>query len=255
MRDLGCVMQCSRQFGCCVVEVLCCVYWFVFYPGHLTHNVLFLLGFSLILLLVLQVWSGFLLSSYFVPDSWRAFESILNNSLDVSCVYPTFVVFLHIHQNGSMYFIFVMLVHQFRAVIYGSARRNYLLWLSGFSLLNVSLVVCFLGYVLPFGQMSYWAAIVIVNVISIIPYVGANALNYIFCDESLVIARFFIWHWMSALVILCLVVVHVLILHSSCSLDPLFSYLFFVIVSSSYYYCLFFPQLFMKDISIAQQLL
>jgi quinol-cytochrome oxidoreductase complex cytochrome b subunit len=149
---------------------------FSHYPGWLTHNLMFTLGFSLLLVLGFQVCSGILLSSYFVPNSWHAFESIINNSLDVSCNYPTFVIFLHIHQNGSSYLCLLIYVHVLKAVLYGSARRNYLLWLSGFSLLTFTLLVCFLGYVLPFGQMSYWAAIVIVSVVSVIPYVGANAL-------------------------------------------------------------------------------
>jgi len=140
-------------------------------------------------------------------------------------------------------------VHLLRSISYYSYNRSIYLWFSGYILFMISVLEAFLGYILPFGQMSYWAAVVIMNILSVLPIFGYMVTQLLFCDITVILNRILTGHFVIGGVILIIVIVHIGILHSICSLNPIFSCNFIQSVSSSSWYnLLFYPYIILKDI-------
>lgn len=182
---------------------------------------------------------------YYNANYSLAFLSISYIMIDVNCG----SLFRLVHMNGASFFMLFLYFHLLRSLCYNSYYRATYLWLSGLFLLLLSILESFLGYILPFGQMSYWAAIVIMNILSVIPLIGENITQFIWCSSSLILNRIFSAHFIIAFLIVLFVITHISILHSISSSNPLFSTLFQNSTSqeSSSYFISFWPLLAMKD--------
>lgn len=168
-------------------------------------------GFMLGVCIVIQVLRGFLLSLYYNDAVRGAFYSVIYIILEVENGYE--IRFLH--SRGASLLFFLIYIHVGRGIWY---KSYYLLevWETGSIILLLLIIVSFLGYVLPWGQMSFWAATVITNLIYVIPYVGGSVLEWVwggFRVGAPTLSRFFILHYIFPFVILVIRLVHLLFLH------------------------------------------
>jgi len=168
-------------------------------------------GFMLGICIVIQVFRGFLLSLYYNDSVSYAFYSVMYLMLEVENGYE--IRFLH--SRGARLLFFLIFIHIGRGIWY---KSYYMLevWETGSVIVLLLIIVSFLGYVLPWGQMSFWAATVITNLIYVIPYVGGSVLEWVwggFRVGAPTLSRFFILHYIFPFVILVLRLVHLLFLH------------------------------------------
>nr|ACA62667.1 cytochrome b [Calisoga longitarsis] len=170
------------------------------------------------LYLVVQIVTGLFLSLHFSGEVLVSFSSVIHIMRDVNSGWFIRVV----HSNGaSMFFLFLYL-HVGRGIYYGSYVFMKV-WMSGVSILLLSMATAFLGYVLPWGQMSFWAATVITNLLSAIPYVGVTLVEWVwggFAVSNPTLIRFFSFHFILPFVILVVVVGHLVFLHETGSSNP-----------------------------------
>nr|YP_009072500.1 cytochrome b [Oxyopes sertatus]AIP86904.1 cytochrome b [Oxyopes sertatus] len=169
--------------------------------------------------LMVQILSGLFLSFHFSGDVNLSFFSIIHMMRDVNYGW----LLRAIHANGASMFFLLMYIHIGRGLYYGSYRFEKV-WLSGVSILLLSMATAFLGYVLPWGQMSFWAATVITNLLSAIPYVGVLLVEWIWGGFSVgnpTLTRFFAFHFILPFVILFFVILHLFFLHEKGSSNPL----------------------------------
>ncbi|MBK7472877.1 MAG: cytochrome b N-terminal domain-containing protein [Betaproteobacteria bacterium] len=171
--------------------------------------------------LVIQIVSGIFLTMNYKPDATKAFESVEYIMRDVSWGW----LVRYIHSTGASAFFVVVYLHMYRGLIYGSYRKpRELIWLFGVLIYLVLMGEAFMGYLLPWGQMSYWGAQVIINLFAAIPFIGPDLSvwirgDYVISDVTL--NRFFAFHVIALpLVLLGLVVAHLLALHEVGSSNP-----------------------------------
>jgi len=198
------------------------------YRKHLTEyyapknfNFWYFFGSLALLVLVMQIVSGIFLTMNYKPDSALAFGSVEYIMRDV----PGGWIIRYIHSTGASAFFVVVYLHMFRAMLYGSHREpRELIWIFGVLIYLCLMAEAFMGYLLPWGQMSYWGAQVIVNLFGTIPFVGPDLAlwirgDYVISDATL--NRFFAFHVIAVpLVLLGLVVFHLLALHDVGSNNP-----------------------------------
>ena len=191
------------------------------YYAPKNFNFWYFFGSLAILVLVLQIVTGIFLTMHYKPDSARAFESVEYIMRDV----PWGWLVRYMHSTGASAFFIVVYLHMFRGLIYGSYRKpRELIWIFGCLIFLVLMAEAFFGYLLPWGQMSYWGAQVIVNLFSAIPIIGPELSvwirgDYVVGDATL--NRFFAFHVIAIpLVLLGLVVAHILALHEVGSNNP-----------------------------------
>lgn len=168
-------------------------------------------GFMLGICMVIQVVRGFLLSLYYNDSVALAFHSVMYLILEVENGYE--IRFLH--SRGARLLFFLIYIHIGRGLWY---KSYYMIevWETGSVIVLLLIMVSFLGYVLPWGQMSFWAATVITNLIYVVPYVGGRMLEWVWGGFSVgapTLSRFFILHYIFPFVILVLRLVHLLFLH------------------------------------------
>nr|MDW7664549.1 cytochrome bc complex cytochrome b subunit [Nitrosomonadaceae bacterium] len=173
------------------------------------------------LVLVNQLLTGIFLTMNYKPDVNMAFASVEYIMRDVNFGW----LIRYMHSTGASMFFVVIYLHMFRGMMYGSYRKpRELLWLIGMGLFLVLMMLAFTGYILPWGQMSYWGAQVIVSMIGAIPLIGQPLSNMLLGDFMLsdaALNRFFAYHVVTLPVLLVtLVVVHVLALHEVGSNNP-----------------------------------
>jgi len=171
--------------------------------------------------LVMQIVTGIFLAMTYKADATKAFESIEYMMRDVSGGW--FIRYMH--STGASAFFIVVYLHMFRGLMYGSYRKpRELLWIIGCLIYLALMAEAFFGYLLPWGQMSYWGAQVIVNLFSTVPYVGEALGTWIRGDYTIsdvTLNRFFAFHVAAVpLVILILVAVHLMALHEVGSNNP-----------------------------------
>jgi quinol-cytochrome oxidoreductase complex cytochrome b subunit len=190
------------------------------YPAPITLNYNYNFGVFALLVLALQIITGIFLVMFYSTNASLAFLSVEHLMRDVP--YGWFLRYLH--ANGASFFFIVVYAHLFRGLYYGSyfyPRR--LLWCSGVIILLLMIITAFLGYVLPWGQMSYWAATVITNLASTIPFFGQKIVNWLwsgFSVDNPTLNKFFSLHYILPFVILALVLLHVALLHNAGSSNP-----------------------------------
>ena len=196
--------------------------------NHLTEyyapknfNFWYFFGALALLTLVLQLITGLLLTMHYKPDAELAFGSVEYIMRDVSFGW----LIRYMHSTGASLFFVVIYLHMFKALIYGSYKNpRELLWLFGVAIFLCLMGEAFFGYLLPWGQMSYWGAQVIVNLFSAIPFVGPDLSewlrgDYLVSDATL--NRFFAFHVIALPLALCgLVFLHLVALHEVGSNNP-----------------------------------
>nr|AEI52264.1 cytochrome b [Presbytis melalophos mitrata] len=168
--------------------------------------------------LILQVITGLFLAMHYSPDTSSAFSSIAHIIRDVNYGW----IIRYLHANGASMFFICLFLHVGRGLYYGS----FLLletWNIGIALLLMVMATAFMGYVLPWGQMSFWGATVITNLLSATPYIGTNLVQWIWGGYSIdnpTLTRFFTLHFTLPFIIAALTMLHLLFLHETGSNNP-----------------------------------
>nr|AHV83619.1 cytochrome b [Lepus peguensis]CDJ79749.1 cytochrome b [Lepus peguensis] len=170
------------------------------------------------LCLMIQILTGLFLAMHYTSDTATAFSSVTHICRDVN--YGWLIRYLH--ANGASMFFICLYMHGGRGIYYGS--YTYLeTWNIGIILLFAVMATAFMGYVLPWGQMSFWGATVITNLLSAIPYIGTTLVEWIwggFSVDKATLTRFFAFHFILPFIIAALVMIHLLFLHETGSNNP-----------------------------------
>lgn len=196
--------------------------------AHLTEyyaprnfNFWYYFGSLAMLVLVIQIFSGLFLSFHYKPDTTLAFASVEYIMRDV----PGGWFIRYMHSTGASFFFIVVYLHMFRGLIYGSYKgKRELLWLIGMAIYLALMATAFMGYLLPWGQMSFWGAQVIINLFNTLPVIGPDLSTWIRGDFVLgdaTLNRFFGLHFfLPALILPALVFLHIVALHAVGSNNP-----------------------------------
>nr|AAS82816.1 cytochrome b [Microtus savii] len=170
------------------------------------------------LCLAIQILTGLFLAMHYTSDTATAFSSVAHICRDVNYGW----LIRYMHANGASMFFICLFLHVGRGVYYGSYNMIET-WNMGIILLFAVMATAFMGYVLPWGQMSFWGATVITNLLSAIPYIGTTLVEWIwggFSVDKATLTRFFAFHFILPFVITALVLVHLLFLHETGSNNP-----------------------------------
>nr|AAU87439.1 cytochrome b [Xenocalamus transvaalensis] len=176
-------------------------------------------GSMLLSCLMLQIATGFFLAIHYTANINLAFSSIIHITRDVPCGW----IMQNLHAIGASMFFICMYIHIARGLYYGS-YLNKEVWLSGTMLLITLMATAFFGYVLPWGQMSFWAATVITNLLTAIPYLGTTLTTWLWGGFSInnpTLTRFFALHFILPFIIISLSSIHIILLHNEGSSNPL----------------------------------
>nr|ABN15072.1 cytochrome b [Fukomys sp. PAVD-2007]ABN15073.1 cytochrome b [Fukomys sp. PAVD-2007] len=168
--------------------------------------------------LILQIVTGLFLAMHYTADITTAFSSVAHICRDVNYGW----LIRYTHANGASMFFICLYVHVGRGIYYGSYMFTET-WNMGIILLFSVMATAFMGYVLPWGQMSFWGATVITNLLSAIPYIGTSLVEWIwggFSVDKATLTRFFAFHFILPFIITALTVVHLLFLHETGSNNP-----------------------------------
>jgi ubiquinol-cytochrome c reductase cytochrome b subunit len=191
------------------------------YYAPKNFNFWYFFGSLAILVLALQIITGIFLVMHYKPDAEKAFQSVEYIMREV----PWGWLVRYLHSTGASMFFVVVYLHMFRGLIYGSYRKpRELVWIFGCAIFLCLMAEAFMGYLLPWGQMSYWGAQVIVNLFAAIPLVGPDLSlwirgDYVVGDATL--NRFFSFHVIAVpLVLIGLVAAHIVALHEVGSNNP-----------------------------------
>jgi len=209
-------------------------------PSNLSY--LWNFGSLLALCLIIQIVTGVTLGMHYTPNVFEAFDSVEHIMRDVNNGW----LIRYLHSNTASAFFFLVYLHIGRGLYYGSYKApRTLTWIIGTILLIVMIATAFLGYVLPYGQMSLWGATVITNLMSAIPWIGKDIVEFIwggFSVNNATLNRFFALHFVLPFVIAALALMHLIALHdSSGSGNPLG-------VSGNYDRLPFAPYFIFKDL-------
>jgi ubiquinol-cytochrome c reductase cytochrome b subunit len=191
------------------------------YYAPKNFNFLYVFGSLALLVLVIQIVTGIFLVMHYKPDASVAFASVEYIMRDV----PWGWLVRYMHSTGASAFFIVVYIHMLRGLLYGSYRKpRELVWLFGVGIFLCLMAEAFFGYLLPWGQMSFWGAQVIVNLFGAIPFIGPDLSlwirgDYVVSDATL--NRFFAFHVIAIpLVLIGLVVAHIVALHEVGSSNP-----------------------------------
>ena len=198
------------------------------WQDHLSHyyaprnfNFFYFFGSLALLVLVNQILTGIWLTMSFTPSAEEAFASVEYIMRDVEYGW----ILRYLHSTGASAFFIVVYLHMFRGLLYGSYQKpRELVWIFGMLIYLALMAEAFMGYLLPWGQMSYWGAQVIISLFGAIPLIGADLTQWIRGDylvSGITLNRFFALHVIALpIVILGLVVLHILALHEVGSNNP-----------------------------------
>jgi quinol-cytochrome oxidoreductase complex cytochrome b subunit len=173
------------------------------------------------IVLVIMIGTGVFLAMHYTAHVDHAFESVERIMRDVNYGW----LMRYLHSNGATMFFIVVYIHLFRGLYYGSYKPpRELLWIIGVFILLAMMATAFMGYVLPWGQMSFWGATVITNLFSAIPLVGQSIVTWLwggFTVDNATLNRFYSLHYLLPFVIFALVFLHLVALHTTKSNNPL----------------------------------
>nr|UYI30954.1 cytochrome b [Ceratosoma sp. HG0001] len=189
-------------------------------PSPMSFSIWWNGGSILGLLLGLQILTGLFLSMHYTADMTNTFASVIHIMRDV----PAGWLFRNLHANGASLFFVFLYLHIGRGLYYQSYITQPHSWMVGVTIFLVSMGTAFLGYVLPWGQMSFWGATVITNLVSAIPYLGTSIVEWIWGGFSVgqsTLNRFFSLHFILPFLIMALSGLHILFLHEKGSTNPL----------------------------------
>lgn len=195
------------------------------FPTPRNLNVWYSFGGILTFFLAVQIVTGIVLAMHYVPNSDLAFDSVEDIMRDVNYGW----LLRYMHANGASFFFIAVYFHIFRGLYYGSYKApREILWILGVLIFVVMIATAFLGYVLPWGQMSFWAATVITNLFSsldqLIPHLGTAIVTWLwggFGVSNATLNRFFSLHYLLPFVIAGLVALHIWALHVPGNNNPL----------------------------------
>nr|AIG93789.1 cytochrome b [Monodelphis scalops]AIG93790.1 cytochrome b [Monodelphis scalops] len=168
--------------------------------------------------LIIQILTGLFLAMHYTSDTLTAFSSVAHICRDVNYGW----LIRNLHANGASMFFMCLFLHVGRGIYYGSYLFKET-WNIGVILLLTVMATAFVGYVLPWGQMSFWGATVITNLLSAIPYIGTTLVEWIwggFSVDKATLTRFFAFHFILPFIIMALAIVHLLFLHETGSSNP-----------------------------------
>lgn len=171
------------------------------------------------LCLIIQIITGIFLAIHYTSDTLLAFNSVNHICRDVNNGW----LLRTLHANGASFFFFCIYFHIGRGIYYGSSKYLYT-WIVGVLLLFLTIGTAFIGYVLPWGQISFWGATVITNLLSAVPYIGIDLVQWLwggFAVDNATLTRFFSFHFVFPFIIIALTIIHLLFLHQTGSNNPL----------------------------------
>nr|QWQ55688.1 cytochrome b [Gryllodes sigillatus]UBU97879.1 cytochrome b [Gryllodes sp.] len=171
------------------------------------------------LCLAVQLLTGIFLAMHYTADINMAFNSVSHICRDVNFGW----LLRTLHANGASFFFICLYIHVGRGMYYGSFNLMHT-WMVGTLILFLVMAAAFMGYVLPWGQMSFWGATVITNLLSAIPYLGTDLVQWVwggFAVDNATLTRFFTFHFMIPFIVAAFVMIHLLFLHQTGSNNPL----------------------------------
>jgi len=194
---------------------------FISYPAPSNITYFWNFGIYSLVCLLIQIITGVALAMHYAPEVNLAFYSVEHIMRDVNYGW----LLRYIHANGASMFFIVVYIHVFRGLYYGSyVYPKEPLWIVGVVILLLMILTAFMGYVLPWGQMSFWGATVITNLVSAVPFVGQDIVVWLwggYSVDNATLNRFFSFHYLFPFIIAGLVGVHLVFLHEHGSNNPL----------------------------------
>jgi ubiquinol-cytochrome c reductase cytochrome b/c1 subunit len=191
------------------------------FPTPRNFNYFWNFGALAMINLVIMIATGIFLAMNYTPHATMAFDSVERIMRDVNYGW----LLRYVHANGASMFFIVVYIHIFRGLYYGSYKNpRELLWILGVAILLIMMATAFMGYVLPWGQMSYWGATVITNLFSAFPIVGEYIVTWLwggFSVDNPTLNRFFALHYLMPFVLVGVVFLHIAALHITGSNNPL----------------------------------
>jgi len=211
------------------------------YPTPINLNYFWSFGAMAGICLVIQILSGIFLAMHYTPHIFNAFNSVEHIMRDVNNGW----LLRYVHANGASFFFIVVYSHIFRGLYFGSYMYpRAKLWSSGVIIFFLMMATAFMGYVLPWGQMSFWGATVITNLFSAIPFIGSSIVEWLwggFSVGNATLNRFFSLHYLLPFLIAGLVIIHLALLHKDGSNNPLG-------IHSNVDVLTFYPYFYVKDL-------
>ena len=190
------------------------------FPTPKNLNYFYTFGFILTMCLVTQIITGIVLAMHYVPNTSLAFDSIEHIMRDVNYGW----LIRYMHSNGASMFFLAVFIHMFRGLYYGSYKEpREIIWILGVVIFLLMIITGFMGYVLPWGQMSFWGATVITNLVATIPVIGEPILTLLLGGYSVdnpTLNRFFSLHYLLPFVIFGVVILHIWALHVTGNNNP-----------------------------------
>ena len=191
------------------------------YPTPKNLNYWWTFGGILTFCLLAQIITGIVLAMHYVAQADQAFESVEHIMRDVNYGW----LIRYFHANGSSMFFLAVYIHIFRALYYGSYKSpREVIWIIGMMIYFLMMMTAFMGYVLPWGQMSFWAATVITNLFTAVPFVGESITNWLwggFAVDNPTLTRFYALHYLLPFLIFGLVILHIWALHVPGNNNPI----------------------------------
>src|SRR5215217_7850148 len=190
------------------------------FPTPRNFNYFWNFGAIATVMLVLMIATGVVLATNYTPHTTMAFDSVERIMRDV----PSGWLMRYLHMNGASFFFIAVYIHIFRGMYYGSYKApRELLWILGVIIFLLMMATAFMGYVLPWGQMSFWGATVITNLFSAIPLVGESIVTFLwggFAVDNPTLNRFYSLHYLIPFLITAVVFLHLVALHQFGSNNP-----------------------------------
>jgi ubiquinol-cytochrome c reductase cytochrome b subunit len=213
----------------------------IHYPTPINLSYAWSFGITSAACLIIQILSGIFLAMHYTPHIDLAFSSVEHIMRDVNNGW----LLRYIHANGASMFFIAVYLHMFRGLYYGSYMQpRQLLWCSGVLILLLIMLTAFIGYVLPWGQMSFWGATVITSLVTAVPIVGQTIVDWLwggFTINNATLNRFFSLHFFVPFVVAGVSALHIALLHKDGSTNPLG-------VDSGVDKVPFYPYFFVKDL-------
>nr|AST14976.1 cytochrome b [Galeruca sp. EMHAU-15083109] len=191
----------------------------IIFPSPSNISIMWNFGSLLGICLMIQIFTGLFLAMHYCANVDMAFNSVAHICRDVNYGW----LLRTLHANGASFFFICLYIHIGRGIYYSS----YLMietWMIGVTIFFLTMATAFLGYVLPWGQMSFWGATVITNLMSAIPYLGNDLVQWIwggFAVDNATLTRFFTFHFILPFIIFALMIIHLVYLHQTGSSNPL----------------------------------
>ena len=195
------------------------------YPTPINLSYFYGFGSLAGVLLVIQILTGLFLAMSYVPHIDYAFASVEHIMRNINNGY----LLRYMHANGASFFFLIVYIHIFRGIYFGSyIKPRHFLWISGVIIFFIMMATAFMGYVLPWGQMSFWGATVITNLVSTVPFIGQDIVEWLWGGFSIsqsTLNRFFSLHFFLPFIIAGLSLIHLILLHQQGSNNPLGFYI------------------------------